>query len=64
LGGSGGWGGEAAKQGKSLFMAKIRRFICRLSASQISEHFLPEIKDVAFCKQMLKSVLKIKSALL
>ncbi len=47
LGGSGGWG-EAAKQGESLFTAKMRPFIRRLSASQISEHFLPEIKDVAF----------------
>jgi hypothetical protein len=42
----GGWvavggGGKAAEQGKSLFMAKIRPFICRLSASQSSEHFLP-----------------------
>jgi hypothetical protein len=49
----GGWGavgggGKAAKQGKSPFAAKIRPFICRLSASQTSEHFLPEIKDVAF----------------
>ncbi len=47
-GGSGGWG-EAAKQGKSPFTAKIQPFIRRLSASQTSEFFLPEIKDVAFC---------------
>jgi hypothetical protein len=40
LGGSGG-GGKAAKQGKSLFTAKMRLFICRLLASQTSEHFLP-----------------------
>jgi hypothetical protein len=39
LGGSGG-GGKAAKQGKSPFTAKMRPFIRRLSASQISEHFL------------------------
>jgi hypothetical protein len=42
----GGWvavggGGKAAKQGENLFMAKMRPFICRLSASQTSEHFLP-----------------------
>ncbi len=43
----GGW--KAAKQGKSPFTAKIRLFIRLLSASQTSEHFLPEIKDVAFC---------------
>ncbi len=64
----GGWvavggGGKAAKQGKSLFTAKIQPFIRRLSASKISEHFLPEIKDVAFCMWMLKSVNKLKSAL-
>ncbi len=49
----GGWvaeGGEgkAAKQGESLFTAKMRPFICPLSASRTSEHFLPETKDVAF----------------
>jgi hypothetical protein len=47
LGGSGG-GGKAAKEGKSLFMTKLRPFICRLSASQTSEQFLPEIKDLGF----------------
>jgi hypothetical protein len=51
--GGGGWvavggGGKAAIQGKSPFTAKIRPFICRLSASQTSEHFLPEIKNVGF----------------
>ncbi len=40
LGGSGGWG-KAAKQGESLFTAKVRLFICKLSASQTSEHFSP-----------------------
>jgi hypothetical protein len=30
-------------------MAKMRRFIRQLSASKTSEHFLPELKDVAFC---------------
>ncbi len=40
LGGSGG-GGRAAKQSESPFTAKMRLFICRLSASQTSEHFLP-----------------------
>ncbi len=33
----------------SLFMAKMWSFIRRFSASQTSEHFLPQIKDVAFC---------------
>jgi hypothetical protein len=42
----GGWvavggGGKAAKQGENPFTAKMRPFICRLSASQVSEHFLP-----------------------
>ncbi len=37
----GGGGGKAAKQDISPFMAKIRPFICRLSASQTSEHFVP-----------------------
>jgi hypothetical protein len=43
-----GGGGKAAQEGKSPFAAKIRPFICRLSASQTSKIFLPEIKDVAF----------------
>ncbi len=38
-----------SKQGESPLTAKMRPFIRRLSASQTSEHFLPEIKDVAFC---------------
>jgi hypothetical protein len=50
----GGWvavggGGKAAKQGESHFMAKMRLFLRRLLTSQTSEHFLSEIKDVAFC---------------
>ncbi len=49
----GGWvavggGGKAAKQGENPFTAKMRPFICRLSASQASEHFLPETKVVGF----------------
>jgi hypothetical protein len=49
----GGWvavggGGKATKEDKSPFTVKIRPFICRLSASQTSELFLPEIKDVAY----------------
>jgi hypothetical protein len=44
-----GGGGKAAKQGKSPFTAKIQPFIRRLSASQTSELFMPEIKEVAFC---------------
>ncbi len=47
LGGSRGWG-KAAKQGKNPFTAKTRPFICRLPASQTSEHFLPFTKDVGF----------------
>ncbi len=40
----GGWvavggGGKAAKQGESPFTAKMRPFVCRVSASQSSEHF-------------------------
>jgi hypothetical protein len=37
-----------SNQDKSPFAAKMRSFIRRLSASQTSEHFLPEIKYVAF----------------
>jgi hypothetical protein len=44
-----GFGGKAAKQVKSPFTAKTRRFICQLSASQTSKHFLPKTKDLAFC---------------
>jgi hypothetical protein len=44
-----GGGGKAAKQRKGPFTAKNRPFIRRLSASQTSELFLPELKDVAFC---------------
>jgi hypothetical protein len=40
--------GKAAQQGKSPFTAKIQPFIRRLLASQTSELFVPEIKDVAF----------------
>jgi hypothetical protein len=45
-----------SKQGESPFTAKIWPFIRRLSASQTSEHFLPEIKDVAFCMKIPKKV--------
>jgi hypothetical protein len=37
-----------AQQNECPFRAKIQPFIQRLSASQNSEHFLPEIKNVAF----------------
>jgi hypothetical protein len=43
-----GGGGIAANQGKSPFTAKMRLFICQLSASQTSKHFLLETKDVGF----------------
>jgi hypothetical protein len=51
--GWGGWvavgvGGKAAEQGESEFMATMWPLICRLSASQTTEHFLPKIKDVEF----------------
>jgi hypothetical protein len=42
-------GGRHAKQGECLSTTKTWPFIWRLSASQSSEHFLPELKDVAVC---------------
>jgi hypothetical protein len=39
----------STKQGKNLFTAKTQPFIGQLSASQTSEHFLTEVKVVAFC---------------
>jgi hypothetical protein len=59
----GGWG-KATKQGKSLFMAKMRQFIRQLLASLASEQFLPELKDVAFCMKILKKVNKITIVLI
>jgi hypothetical protein len=43
----GGWG-ESLQTGQKSVQGKIRPFIRRLSASQTSEHFLSEIKDVAY----------------
>jgi hypothetical protein len=53
-----GGGGKATKQNKSLLTVKTRHFIHRLSASQTSEHLLPEVKDVGFCVQIIISVIK------
>ena len=63
----GGWvavggGGKAAKQSECPFTAKVRPFIQRLSISQTSEHFLPEVRNVAFCILIIKSVKILKSA--
>jgi hypothetical protein len=48
-----GWSGGKAdvstEQCKSPFMAKMQPFVCKLLASMTSEHFLFELKDVAFC---------------
>jgi hypothetical protein len=55
-------GGKAAKQSECPFTAKVRPFIQRLSISQTSEHFLPEVRNVAFCILILKSVKILKSA--
>ncbi len=63
MGGGVGWQwgwGEATKQGESPFTAKIHPFNHRLSVSQTSERFLPEVKNVAFCIRILKSVKKFK----
>ncbi len=54
---SGGWGGRwdrPARQSECPFTAKMCPFIHRLSVSQTSEHFLPEVKNVAFCIWILK----------
>ncbi len=61
FGGSGG-GGKVTKQGDSPFTAKMCLFINRLLVSQTSERFLLEVKNVAFCIWILKSVKKLKSA--
>jgi hypothetical protein len=57
-----GGGGKAAKQSECPFTAKVQPFIQRLSISQTSEHFLPEVRNVAFCILILKSVKILKSA--
>jgi hypothetical protein len=61
FGGSGGWG-KAAKQSENQVATKTLLFIHRLSVSQASERFLPEVKNVEFCILILKSVIKVKSA--
>jgi hypothetical protein len=57
-----GGGGKAAKQSENQVAAKTLLFIHRLSVSQASEGFLPEVKNVEFCILILKSVIKVKSA--
>jgi hypothetical protein len=57
-----GGGGKAAKQSENQVAAKTRLFILRLSVSQASERFLLEVKNVAFCILILKSVKILKSA--
>ncbi len=44
-----GGGGEPLNRAKVPFTANIQSLIRRLLPSQASEHFLPELKDVAFC---------------
>ncbi len=61
-GGDGGKAAVATTQSQNQVAEKMRPFIHRLSVSQISERFLPEIKNVEFCNLILKSVLKLKSA--
>jgi hypothetical protein len=34
---------------ENIFVTEPQMFSCQLSASQISEHFLSEVKDVGFC---------------
>jgi hypothetical protein len=51
-GGAGGWGKSfciCKTEQKYVFLAKTQLFFHQLSASQISGHFLSELKDVAFC---------------
>jgi hypothetical protein len=53
-GGEGRWD-RPAQQIECPYMAKIWLFIWRLSASQTSKHFLPEVRNVAFCILVLKN---------
>jgi hypothetical protein len=50
---SGGWGESRCmylqNRAKICSQQKTQPFIGQLSASQTSEHFLPEVKVVAFC---------------
>jgi hypothetical protein len=55
-GGGGGKWDRPAQQSEHPFTTKMRPFIHRLSVSQTSERFLPEVKNVAFCIWILKSV--------
>jgi hypothetical protein len=51
MGGFGEWGkaATAMKQSKNLTVAKKWLFIRQLFTSHMSQHFLPYLKDVAFC---------------
>ncbi len=61
-GGGGGRWDRPAQQSDCPFTAKVQPFIWQLTAAQTSERFLPEVKNVAFCILILKSVSKLKSA--
>jgi hypothetical protein len=61
VGGGGRWD-RPAQQSECPFTAKVRPFIQRLLTSQTSEHFLPEVRNVAFCILILKSVKILKLA--
>jgi hypothetical protein len=52
-------GGMLPKQRENQ-KGKRRPVINQLLASGTYEHFLSELKEVAFCRKMLKSILKIK----
>jgi hypothetical protein len=48
--------GKATKQGEKSVHSKNTADYLPILATQASEHFLPELKDVAFCMYILKSV--------
>ncbi len=60
--GDGGKAAIATTQSQNKSRQKMRPFIHRLSVSQTSERFLPEVKNVELCILILKSVSKLKSA--
>jgi hypothetical protein len=51
--GGGGKAAVATKQSNNPVEAKTWPFICILSVSQTPEHFLTEVRDVAFCIKIL-----------
>ncbi len=60
--GDGGKAAVATTQSQNQVAAKMHPFIHRLSVSQTSERFLPEVKNVEFCILILTNVSKLKSA--